>query len=184
MNSATSAIIGSMTRSSRPCRRPEQRPDLRAEQRRPVERHADRAPADGRVLFLGSRGNRAAPCRRRHRACGRSPAARRAPHRGSPGRAASAASSRGKVEAIMNCSSVRNSPMPSAPDSSQMRQVDEETGIHQRSTPLAVAGHRRLVAQAPRIAPGAAPGSAPCRHRPHSTSGVGRRCTSPHRRRR
>ena len=35
-----------------PMRGPEQRPDLGAEQRRPVERHADGAPADRRVLLL------------------------------------------------------------------------------------------------------------------------------------
>ena len=68
----------------------------RAQQRRAVEAEADRPPAQRRVLLLARRAGRAAPCRRRCRACGRSPAVaggveHRAVERGLLARAAAAA---------------------------------------------------------------------------------------------
>ena len=58
--------------------------------------------------------DRAAPCRRRCRRCGRSPACRR-PRRARRGRAAAGVSRCGSVAETRNWNSVRNRPMPSAP---------------------------------------------------------------------
>ena len=67
----------------------------------------------------------------------------------------------------MNWNSVRNRPMPSAPVSSRMRQVDEQAGIHQQRDRAAVAGERRLVAQRAILrAAGVAPKPHLARHRP------------------
>ena len=54
----------------------------------------------------------------------------RPPPRSSMRRSAADRRACGMVRRIMNCSSVRNRPMPSAPDFGEMRQVDEQAGIH------------------------------------------------------
>ena len=48
---------------------------------------------------------------------------------------------------IMNCSSVRNRPMPSAPDCVEMRQVDQQAGIDVQRDALAVDASPRAVSR-------------------------------------
>ena len=108
---------------------------------------------------------RAAPCRRRCRACGRSPAGRRPREHRLVERLLLA--ERGACcAAIMNCSSVRNRPMPAAPVSARCGRSTSRPALSSRPISLAVAGDRRHVAQRAGTAPAAGRGGAPSRHRP------------------
>ena len=129
----TSATIGNIILQLAPAGGLEQRAQLRAQQAGPVEAEADRAPAERRVLLLDRPACRAAPCRRRYRACGTSPAV--SPAASSTARVERVLLARraGSCEAIMNCSSVRNRPMPAAPALLEMRQVDQQPGIDQQA---------------------------------------------------
>ena len=96
-----------------------QRADLDAQQARPVERQAGASGSPWPGSPRPPSADRGSPCRRRYRAGGRRSACPAAAgwlrHRARPAR-----SSRGSLLAIMNCSSVRNSPTPSAPVSSSI----------------------------------------------------------------
>ena len=89
-SSDTSVTIGNMTRSSRPAAALSKRAQLGAHQARPVERQAQRPVAERRIVLGRTGADRAAPCRRRRRACGRSRAGRRRrpapPNRAAPDR--------------------------------------------------------------------------------------------------
>ena len=144
--SPTVVTIGSSSRSSCAGRGPQQRAHLGAQQPGPVERQPDGAPAERRVLLL-----RLAQIGQHLVAAD----VEGAEHDRLAARPRSTTvryiwvcrSSRGNVADIMNCSSVRNRPMPSAPDSRQVRDVHLQAGIDVQLDALAVLGDGGLVAQ-------------------------------------